>query len=81
MISCKYIGANCNPMPNTLVFLDQKTICFCFRDQVGIYNLEENRITLNLNYRSAEINRANCLNRLDEHNIIVGYDSGHLIIF
>lgn len=40
MLSCEYIGANCNPMHNALVFVDKNTIGFCFRDQVGLYRLD-----------------------------------------
>ena len=81
MISCEHISANCNPMPNALRFLDQNTIAFCFRDQVGLYEIDINKITCNLNFRQAEINRANCLTCPDQSTIIVGYDSGHLIVY
>lgn len=48
---CEHISANCNPMPSTLIFLNNSTIAFCFRNQVGIYDLDENKILCNLNYR------------------------------
>lgn len=80
-ISCQHIAANCNPMPNALEFLDNNTIAYCFRNQVGLYLLDQNKVILNLNYRQAEINRANCLTCINENTIIVGYDSGHLIVY
>lgn len=36
---CQHIGANCNPMPNTLQFLDDQHIVFCFSNQVALYSL------------------------------------------
>ncbi len=68
-------------MPNTLTFLNTNTILFCFRDQVGVYEPDSNKILYNLNYRETDINRANCICVLKENIFIVGYDSGHLIIF
>lgn len=61
MISCVHISANCNPMSQSLAFLNSNTVAFCFRDQVGLYQMDRNKIIYNLNYREGEINRANCL--------------------
>ena len=36
---------------------------------------------MNLNFREATINRANCICSPNSNSIIVGYDSGHLIVF
>ena len=48
-IECLHIGANCNPMPNTLEFLDDDHIVFCFSNQVALYSVPRNTIILNLN--------------------------------
>lgn len=81
MLTCEHISANANPMPNSLAILDANTIAFCFRDQVGLYQVDRNRILLNLNYREVEINRANCLCCPGNGTIVVGYDSGHVVVF
>lgn len=60
-VSCEHIAANCNPMPNSIEFLNDRTLVFCFKNQVGVYSLETNSILMNINHREIDLNRANCL--------------------
>lgn len=51
MLKLQHISSNCNPMPNSLTFLDDNTIAYCFRDQVGLYNMNTNNVYQNLNMK------------------------------
>lgn len=83
-IICEHIAANCNPMAQTLEFIDGHSIAYCFKNQVGIYDIKSNNVVMNINNRSINPNRANCLKIINSGEkvlLIVGYDSGHCCIF
>lgn len=80
---CVHIGANVNHIPHCLQFLDDDIIVYLARNQVNLYSMASMKVLMNLNTRSANlnINRGNCLHCIEQKYIIVGYDSGHIVIF
>lgn len=72
-------------MPSAFDFLTDSVIVYCYKNQVGIYNLNQKCVTKNIHPKKQPYpNRANCIKTLvsgEKHYIIVGYDSGDLVVY
>ena len=43
-VVCRHLGANSNPKPNLVHFLDQDHLVFAFSSQIAVYQLSTNKI-------------------------------------
>jgi hypothetical protein len=84
-LTCQHIAANCNPMPSALDFLTNSLIAYCYKNQVGIYDLDQKIVFRNIHPKKQPYpNRANTIKTFQstqKHYIIVGYDSGDLVVY
>ncbi len=72
-------------MPSAIDFLTDSMIVYCYKNQVGIYDLNKKSVTRNLHPKKHPYpNRANCIKTFQsglKHYVIVGYDSGDLVVY
>lgn len=72
-------------MPTAFDFLTDDTIVYCYKNQVGIYDLSQKIVFRNIHPQKQPYpNRANCIKAFDVQGkfyIVVGYDSGDLVVY
>ncbi len=72
-------------MPEAFDFVNDEVISYCYKNQIGLYNLNSKYVYRNIHpSKQPYPNRANCVKTFTKNNksyIIVGYDSGDLIIY
>lgn len=39
-LECESIASNCNPMPYGFDFLTDRIIAYCYKNQIGLYDLD-----------------------------------------
>ena len=72
-------------MPSAFDFLTDDIIVYCYKNQVGIYDLNKKYVYRNIHPQKKPYpHRANCIKtfkRDQKFYIVVGYDSGDLVVY
>lgn len=72
-------------MPYGFDFITDLVIAYCYKNQVGLYDLDEKYVFRNLHpTKQPYPNRANCVKafvRDGRQYVVVGYDSGDVIVY
>lgn len=72
-------------MPCGFDFLTDRIIAYCYKNQIGLYDLDYKCVYRNIHpSKQPYPNRANCVKTFHENEkkyILVGYDNGDLTVY